>query len=109
MSFPPRVRRLIVARSGGVCEGCGHADATEMHHRKYKSRGGKDTPSNALHLCGWGNHTGCHGAAHSDDPPQGHSVHSWENPLHELVLYRGALVFLLDLPPWFEAHGDPPF
>lgn len=38
-----------------------------MHHRKFRSRGGKDEVVNILHLCGWGNHTGCHGVAHSGE------------------------------------------
>lgn len=80
MSFPASVRKAVATRSGGVCEGCGNAPATEFHHRRFKSRGGKDTIENCLHLCGWGNHTGCHGAAHSADPPQGWAVHSWEDP-----------------------------
>lgn len=63
--IPDEVRALITARSGGVCEGCGAARATEMHHRRFRSRGGDDSADNLLHLCGWGNHTGCHGIAHS--------------------------------------------
>ena len=71
MAIPKPVRELVAKRSGGVCEGCGQARATDMHHRRFKSRGGKDTPSNLLHLCGGmyglpgGNHSGCHGIAHS--------------------------------------------
>lgn len=65
MAIPQKVRDIVAERSQGVCEGCSAAPAVEMHHRRFKSRGGKDTPSNLLHLCGWGNHTGCHGVAHS--------------------------------------------
>ncbi len=86
MSFPERVKRLVRTRSQGICEGCGQAEATEFHHRKYKSRQGPDTASNCLHLCGWGNHTGCHGKAHSADPPPGWAVHSWED--HKLTRAR---------------------
>jgi hypothetical protein len=63
--FPPKVIRALKNRSRGLCEGCGLAPATEAHHRQYRSRGGTETLDNALHLCGWGNHTGCHGIAHS--------------------------------------------
>lgn len=81
--IPKRVRLLVAERSGGICEGCGQAPATEMHHRQYKSRGGKDTPDNLLHLCGWGNHTGCHGKAHQGGgEARGWSVHSWDKPLN---------------------------
>lgn len=63
--IPKRVRAIVEARSGGVCEGCRAAPASEMHHRKFRSRGGRDEVVNILHLCGWGNHSGCHGVAHS--------------------------------------------
>ena len=63
--FPESEKRIIRARSKGVCEGCGKAPATEMHHRQYRSRGGLSVASNGLWLCGWGNHTGCHGIAHT--------------------------------------------
>lgn len=34
------------------CESCGmFSDAIEMHHRKYRSRGGLWTPSNVVALC----------------------------------------------------------
>lgn len=97
MTWPAKVKRLIEARSGGVCEGCGKRPATEMHHRKYKSRGGKNTAENALHLCGWGNHTGCHGEAHTNPERviDGWSVNSWDDPASKPVLYRGVWVFLL--------------
>ncbi len=63
--FPPTVLRAMKKRSKGVCEGCGLMEATEAHHRQFRSRGGPETLANALHLCGWGNHTGCHGVAHT--------------------------------------------
>jgi hypothetical protein len=63
--FSPAVLRALKIRSGGICEGCGEHAATEAHHIQYRSRGGSETLENALHLCGWGNHTGCHGVAHS--------------------------------------------
>lgn len=63
------------------------ADATEAHHRLYRSRGGADTLSNALHLCGWGNHTGCHGVAHTVvGEVRGWSVRSGFSPLLVPVL-----------------------
>ncbi|MBB2957002.1 hypothetical protein [Pseudoclavibacter helvolus] len=63
------------------------AEATEKHHRKYKGRGGTHDIQNLLHLCGGaggmfgGNHSGCHGLAHSKDgQDQGLSVASWDDP-----------------------------
>ena len=49
--FSAATRRIVAARSGGICElrGCG-ADATDMHHRQ-KRRLGNHTAVNALHCC----------------------------------------------------------
>jgi hypothetical protein len=44
-------RGLVYARSGGVCERCGLAYATEWHHRRARSQRGPWEPSNGLHLC----------------------------------------------------------
>lgn len=113
MSFPERVRRQVAERSGGLCEGCGVREATEMHHRQYKSRGGKDTVDNALHLCGFGNHAsaGCHGEAHTNPERtlHGWSVNSWDKPATREVLYRGVYVFLLPHEPWIGPVGEVPF
>lgn len=79
--FSPTTMKALKARSGGVCEGCGKAAATEAHHRQYRSRGGNDRLSNALHLCGSGNHSGCHGQAHTAIGEQrGWSVRSGHDP-----------------------------
>lgn len=95
MKWPKRVAEAIEERSGGLCEGCGKRPATEKHHRKYASRGGESSVENALHLCGMGNHTGCHGIAHSGEGAElGFSVHSWEEPSLVHVLYRGSLRWL---------------
>lgn len=52
-------RAAVAGRSGGRCEYCGHK-ATNMHHRRNASQGGRWSPANILHLCGSGT-TGCHG------------------------------------------------
>ena len=69
--------RMAAERAGGVCEGCGGV-AEQLHHRQFRSRGGKHRVENLLHLC-----AACHGRAHSAEPPAGWAVHSWEKP--ELV------------------------
>lgn len=44
-------RKLVYARSGGLCEaGCG-SQAHEWHHRKARSLGGTWHASNGMHLC----------------------------------------------------------
>jgi len=87
VTWPKKIADAIEERSGGVCEGCRKRPATDKHHRKYKSRGGKDELINALHLCGGanglpgGNHSGCHGIAHSKRGHElGWSVNSWDDP-----------------------------
>ncbi len=114
MSWPHKIRVQVIERSGGVCEGCGDRDAGDIHHRQYKSRGGKDTIQNALLLCGWGNNANqgwCHGTAHNDPEAviSGWSVASWDSPANKPVLYRGAWVFLLDREPWIEPMGEVNF
>lgn len=79
--IPVSVRKVVEARSGGVCEACGRRRATEKHHRKHRSQGGLHTPENLLDLCGWGNHTGCHGVAHTRaGVVKGLSVESMDDP-----------------------------
>lgn len=71
---------LLHARSGGVCEICGRAEATEIHHRKYRSRGGGHNIENLLHVCGMGNASGCHGRCHSGEgEANGWAVHAWQD------------------------------
>lgn len=48
-----RARRLVRARSGGLCEICGQREATQWHHRKNRSQGGLWTPANGLDVCVW--------------------------------------------------------
>lgn len=99
VEFTPAVREAIAERSGGVCEACGQARATNVHHRLYKSRGGRGTVTNGLALCGMGNTSGCHGLAHTGDGERaGLSVPSGSRPeLWPVFLAAvGGWVLLLD-------------
>jgi hypothetical protein len=79
--WPQEVRNTVAKRSKLLCEGCGSSSPLQLHHRQYKSRGGKDTVSNALALCGSGNHSGCHGRAHTGEGERlGWSVRSGFDP-----------------------------
>lgn len=96
--IPAANRRAVEERCGGLCEGCGQRPVTDIHHRKYKSRGGTHDIENLLALCGGaggmagGNHSGCHGVAHSTEGHGlGWSVHSWDDPADVPVLYRGVM------------------
>lgn len=68
---PREIAAQLLRRSRGRCEACHVAPASEKHHRKYRGRGGTHAIENLLHLCGGqggmfgGNHSGCHGVAHS--------------------------------------------
>lgn len=77
--FSKETRDRIAERCGGMCEYCHKAPAANYHHRKYRSRGGTGNVENGIALCGSGNHTGCHGLAHSATPPYGLSLHSYED------------------------------
>lgn len=86
----------VQERSSGVCEGCGERNATDMHHRKYRGRGGLTMRDNLIHLCGGesgmkgGNHSGCHGRAHTAIGEQlGWSVLTNNDPAIIPVFHRG--------------------
>lgn len=86
----------VKERSFGLCEICGIRRATETHHRLHKSHGVLDTVENLLRVCGWGNHTGCHGMAHSHSQryAKGWAVRSGFDPADVPLEYRGAFVRL---------------
>lgn len=94
--------KLIKKRANGYCEKCGgKAVAVGMvyHHRKLRSRGGKDTPSNFLRIH-WACHTGARNSIHENPElatDKGWMVPSWKEP-HEWPLTKpnGAIVLLQD-------------
>lgn len=53
------VRAVAMRRAKGVCEKCGKASASEVHHLKYPVWGAFDGPSNLLAVC-----HNCHSAEH---------------------------------------------
>lgn len=87
-----RAYAAVEARAEGLCEGCGRAQAIQMHHRQYRSRGAPTTVTNLLHVC-----LKCHRVAES---PEGHemgwSCHSWDDPAEVPVLYRGLITHLTE-------------
>jgi len=92
------VRALVRARSGGVCEVCGNARATNYQHRKNRSQGGLWSASNGLAVCGTGT-TGCHGRIHANPAEavsKGHQVRSYADPLLIPVLTRHGWLRLTD-------------
>lgn len=65
----PRDRATVLDRSGGMCEVCGSARATNVHHRRARGMGGTrraiHSPAWLLAVCGQGNTSGCHGRIES--------------------------------------------
>jgi hypothetical protein len=96
--IPKSQRDKLAERSGGNCELCALARATNWHHRKNRSQGGQHTLSNAMHLCGSGT-TGCHGMV-TESPARaydrGWSVRSGFDPADVPVVYAGNWALLSD-------------
>lgn len=44
-------KKILRARSDGVCEGCGRNPASDFSHRVKASQGGSYCPTNGLDLC----------------------------------------------------------
>lgn len=99
--FPQEVRELLFVRSGGVCERCGGAEATQAHHRRPRGMGSTkrpetNRPSNALMLC-----QPCHtwvettGRSNGESYRKGILVRQSHEPASVPVHYRGgAAVYL---------------
>lgn len=87
-----QARSLVYARSGGICEACGSARATDYAHRKARSQGGEWSPVNALHVC----HVD-HMIQHANPnmaAANGWMVRSWADPAIIPARLARGLVFL---------------
>lgn len=93
-----RARRLVYARSGHVCEGCGQARAAEWAHRVRRDVG-PWCPANGLHLCNdlsaRPGKRGCHEWSSRVERARGEAL-GWV--LHTSRDY-------LTTPVWLPAHG----
>ena len=96
------LREIVWDRSKGYCEKCGswmRQDSWALHHRKLKSRGGKDTVSNCVAL-----HHSCHNLAtdsvHANPAAAeqlGFMVGSWQEPSEcPVTLSSGDIVILTE-------------
>jgi hypothetical protein len=107
---PPKVRDLIVEREDQCCFRClGWAEGGSIHHRKLRSRGGRNDPSNLMLLCGSGT-TGCHGWVHSNvlaATALGYMVESWEEPRYKRTWsqFMGRDVYLTDAGGFLDISG----
>lgn len=88
----------VLTRSAGICEArfspacTGYG--TQLHHRKLRSRGGKDTVANLVSVC----HL-CHGHIHGEVKQAtalGLIVSTWADPEQVPLVRRGYAVFHYD-------------
>lgn len=96
-----QIRHIVYMRCGGFCEKCGQRlpESWALHHRKLRSRGGKDCPTNLLAL-----HHSCHNLATNsvhfnpaDSLERGFMVASWDTPEKcPITLPSGDIVTLTD-------------
>lgn len=104
------LRGLVYARSVGYCEKCGGqlGYSWALHHRKLKSRGGKDAVENLLAL-----HHECHNLATdsvhnnpSKATEMGYMVPSWAEPSEcPVTLPNGSSVILTPLGTYKYLSG----
>jgi hypothetical protein len=99
MTINAKIVALVEQRAKGYCEVCGKPEHATMalHHRKLKSRGGKDSAANLIRV-----HHSCHnmstGSIHANPAwaeDQGYMVASWQEP-HEVPMRTpdGGIVLL---------------
>ena len=96
---------LVWARQHGLClcglPLAGFWDSWSVHHRKLRSQGGTDDPSNVIGLQGSGT-TGCHGWAHhhrAEAEKLGLIVPSWADPAAipvQSAVHRAKIILLDD-------------
>ena len=95
-----QLREVVYARCQGYCEKCGNRlpESWALHHRKLKSRGGKDEASNLVAL-----HHGCHNLDTDSvhlNPPWAHQlglmVGSWQEPCECPVMIPDKSKVMLD-------------
>jgi len=99
MMIDKSIVALVEQRAGDYCEVCGlpAQEGMALHHRKLKSRGGKDTVSNLIRV-----HHGCHNlntnSIHANPSwaeDKGYMVPSWKDPEeHPIFRPNGAIVLL---------------
>ena len=84
-AIPPRTRRWVLARDGGVCtaDGCGSRYRLQPHHVQHRSAGGDNDPSNLTSLCWFHHHVVVHGRGFRIDPDS-QPLRRRFRPLHDL-------------------------
>lgn len=102
--------KIVEERAGFYCEVCGRSASESMalHHRKLKSRGGKDTPANLIRV-----HHGCHNlntdSIHLNPEKaedKGWMTPSWKDPEEQPMLYHDSYFVLLDNEGSIKTLGE---
>lgn len=98
--MPSEIREAVVARAAGRCDYCGRpmpAGVEDAHHRKLRTRGGKDTIENLVAV-----HHHCHMWIHehpADSTTLGFMVSSW-NDEEEIPVFLHQRKFHLARTVW---------
>jgi 5-methylcytosine-specific restriction endonuclease McrA len=102
--------KIVELRAGYYCESCGGtaSDSMALHHRKLKSRGGKDTPANLIRI-----HHGCHNlntdSIHLNPEKaedKGWMTPSWKEPEEQPMFYHNSFFVLLHNDGSITTLGD---
>ena len=95
---------LIPERSKGKCEGCLMQPAQQIHHRRFRSRGGLDNPDNLVHLC-----MECHSLAHSigGEPLEGWAISRFEKRPESAVMFTDKMGTIWRFDTEGEKHVAP--
>lgn len=101
-------KKVVRARSQGICERCGRARAAQMHHRVKAGRVWR--ASNLMHVCGLGNYSGCHGEIEQNptvSKEQGWWLLPNQDPARSPVWFAGrGRVFLSDDGAIYDEEED---
>lgn len=95
------LRQVVYTRSKGYCEKCGKplGSSWALHHRKLRSRGGKDSPENLLALHHECHNTGTNSVHLNPKMAQanGYMVSQWKEPTEcPVTLPNGDSVILTE-------------
>ncbi len=68
--IPPRFRRFVIARDGGMCtaDGCGSRYRLQVHHIVPRSQGGTNDPDGLGTVCWYHHMVVIHGRGYRIDP-----------------------------------------
>lgn len=99
--LPGTCRDRVKRRDSETCRWCGTTDLVQIHHVRYRSEGGPDTPRNLISLCAT-----CHERAHSNKKKYQPVLLLWlwlfyveDNDVTVPAAFRAASMY----PDWVDA------